>query len=87
MSVEGVQGFITLAKKEVGIKNDKSLSNILVELSKQIHPLVLGEVIRAREQIQMLAKKLIVNQVTDPERVEEVIKFLTSESGSHRLHD
>ena len=83
VSVEGVQGFITLAKKEVGIKNDKSLSNILVELSKQIHPLVLGEVIRAREQIQMLAKKLIVNQVTDPERVEEVIKFLTSESGSH----
>ena len=31
----------------------------------------------------MLARRLIVNQVTDEQKVEEVISFLTSESGSH----
>lgn len=83
VSVEGIQGFIALAKEELGIKEDKGLSDILVELSRHVHPLVLGEVIRAREQIRMLAKRLISNQVTDPNQIEAVIKFLTSESGSH----
>ena len=83
VSVEGIQGFITLAREELGIKDEEGLSDVLVELSKQVHPLVLGQVIRARSQIQMLAKRLIVNQVSDQEKVEEVIKFLTSESGSH----
>ena len=31
----------------------------------------------------MLARRLIVNQVTDMNKVEEVVKFLTSQSGSH----
>ena len=83
VSVEGIQGFITLAREELGIKDEEGLSEVLVELSKQVHPLVLGQVIRARGQIQMLARRLIVNQVTDEEKVEEVISFLTSESGSH----
>ena len=30
----------------------------------------------------MLARRLIVNQVTDMNKVEEVVKFLTSQSGS-----
>ena len=31
----------------------------------------------------MLAEKLLVNQVTDPSRIKEIISFLCSESGSH----
>src|SRR5262249_44868892 len=83
VSVESIQGFIELAREALGIKEDRGLSEILIELSRQVHPLVLGEVMRAREQIRRLAKRLIVNQVTDAERVEAVIQFLTSESGSH----
>ncbi|MDE0450188.1 MAG: serine protease [Gammaproteobacteria bacterium] len=83
VSVEGIQGFITLAREELGIKDEVGLSEVLVELSKQVHPLVLGQVIRARGQIQMLARRLIVNQVTDEKKIEEVVSFLTSESGSH----
>ena len=83
VSVEGIQGFITLAREELGITDEVGLSEVLVELSKQVHPLVLGQVIRARGQIQMLARRLIVNQVTEAEKVIEVVSFLTSESGSH----
>lgn len=83
VSVEGIQGFITLAREELGIKDEVGLSEVLVELSRQVHPLVLGQVIRARGQIQMLARRLIVNQVTQAEQVNEVVSFLTSESGSH----
>ena len=31
----------------------------------------------------MLAEKLLKNQVTDPDKVEKIISFLCSESGSH----
>lgn len=34
-------------------------------LASKVHPLVLGEVYRAIGQVQMLAEKLLVNQVTD----------------------
>jgi len=48
-----------------------------------IHPLVLGQVYRTRSQIQMLARKLIIEQVKDENKIEEIISFLCSESGSH----
>jgi len=83
VSVEAIKGFLELAKNELSISDDASLSNVLIKLADMVHPLVLGEVYRARTQIQMLAERLLANQVTDPEKVRKIISFLCSDSGSH----
>ncbi|WP_153979725.1 SDH family Clp fold serine proteinase [Paenibacillus xylanilyticus] len=83
VSVEAIKGFFELAKSELSIKDDSSLSLVLNKLADVVHPLVLGEVYRAKEQIQMLAKKLLVHQDIDPVNLDEIVSFLVSESGSH----
>ena len=83
VSVEAIRGFLELAKDELKISSDESLKDILIKLADMVHPLVLGEVYRARTQIQMLARKLIVNQVTEEDKIKDIISFLCSESGSH----
>lgn len=83
VSVEAVKGYLEFAKDELQIKDETALSNILMKLSDYIHPLVLGQVYRSRAQIQMLAEKLLQNQVTDENVIKKIIAFLCSESGSH----
>lgn len=83
VSVEAVKGYLAFAKEEMAIKDDLALSNIMIKLSDYVHPLVLGQVYRARAQIKMLAEKLLTNQVTDNTKIKEIISFLCSDSGSH----
>lgn len=83
VSVEAIKGYLELAKDELKIRNDESLKDILIKLADMVHPLVLGEVYRARTQIQMLARKLLVNQVSEEDKIQRIISFLCSESGSH----
>lgn len=83
VSVEAIKGFFELAKTELNIKDDKSLSDVLNKLADMVHPLVLGEVYRAKEQIQMLAEKLLIHQNIQSDKLREIISFLVSESGSH----
>ena len=83
VSVEAIKGFLELAKHELKLKDDKALADIFNVLADKVHPLVLGEVYRAIGQIQMLARKLLINQVKDKSKVEKIISFLCSESGSH----
>jgi len=83
VSVEAVKGYLEFAKEELAIKDDMALSNILIKLSDSVHPLVLGNVYRSRAQIKMLAEKLLTNQITDQNKIKQIIAFLCSESGSH----
>lgn len=83
VSVEAVKGYLAFAKEELAIKDDLALSNIMIKLSEHVHPLVLGQVYRARAQIKMLAEKLLTNQVTDSAKIKDIIAFLCSDSGSH----
>ena len=83
VSVEAVKGYLAFAKEELSIKDDAALSNIMIKLSEYVHPLVLGQVYRARAQIKMLAEKLLTNQVTDNAKIKDIISFLCSDSGSH----
>lgn len=83
VSVEAVKGYLEYAKNELGITNESLLTDIFIKLSDYVHPLVLGEVYRSRAQIQMLAEKLLQNQVTDTSKVKKIIDFLCSDSGSH----
>lgn len=83
VSVEAINGYIELVKREFGIRGSKDLSTVIDSLTNKIHPLVLGEVYRARSQIKMLAEKLLKQHVANGRKKRKIIKFLCSESGSH----
>lgn len=83
VSVESIKGYFELAKKDLQIKDTQSIANILIGLSNQVHPLVLGDVYRSRAQIQMLARKLLSKQIKDKKSIDKIIAFLCSDSGSH----
>lgn len=83
VSVEAIEGFIQLAKEECISTRKANSDAILSILSQKIHPLVLGQVYRARAQIRMLAARLVVRQVKDKKMIDKIIKFLSSQSGSH----
>ena len=83
VSVEAVNGYIELAKNELGMNRPEELTNVLNKLTEFVHPLVLGQVYRTRAQIKMLAERLLKNQIKEEETIEKIISFLCSESGSH----
>ena len=60
------------------IDDPVALSNIFEKLTDFVHPLVLGQVYRSKAQIQMMAEKLLHNQVTKQEKVKKIIDFLCS---------
>ncbi len=82
VSVEAIRGYLDAAE-DLGIKDSASLTQILIDLSNKVHPLVLGQIFRSREQIRFLAKKLLKRQITDEQKTKEIIDFLCAESGSH----
>lgn len=81
VSVEAINGYLEFVKSER--ISGKDMLTVINELSKQVHPLVLGEAFRARSQIRMLARKLLSRQITDEKKLEKILGFLCSESGSH----
>lgn len=83
VSVEAIKGFLSIAKDELGIQDNNALSDILIKLADVVHPLVLGQVYRSRVQIKMLAEKLLKTHENDLSKVEKIVSFLSSESGSH----
>lgn len=83
VSVEFVNAYVEMAKETFGIKNGRSMTEILLNLSEKIHPMTLGQVYRTRSQIQMLARKLMKWHHLSSEQEDEIVKFLCSESGSH----
>ena len=59
------------------------MATVLGHLCQKISPLALGAVYRAREQIGMLAKKLLKLHLSNPEQAEPIVKQLTRELLSH----
>lgn len=83
VSVEAVLGYLGAAKDELKITSEQHLTNVLLGLASQVHPLVLGEIFRSRAQIRFLAGKLLPRQVGDKKKVKNIIYFLCANSGSH----
>ena len=83
VSVEAVQGYLDIANEALNIKDPGSLTRVLVHLSSQIHPLVLGQIFRSRNQIRFLAEKLLRHQDIDSDKKKAIVSFLCSDSGSH----
>lgn len=81
VSVENVSGYIEFAREALG--KDANLEVAFQLLADKVHPLVLGSAFRARSQIRMLARKLLAHGSVDKTRVDAILDFLCSESGSH----
>lgn len=83
VSVEAVKGYLEFAKDELALQDDVALGRIYEKLTEFVHPLVLGQTYRTRAQIQMLASKLLKNQVTNTVDIKKITEFLCSDSGGH----
>lgn len=84
VSVEAINGFIELAREELKISTNAELTSVLGILAANVHPLVLGQVYRTRSQIRMLGRRLLQKHKKDgEEKIEKLLDFLCSESGSH----
>ena len=83
VSVEFINGYLEMARTELGINDQVALAQIFDNLSNKINPMVLGQVQRTRVQIQMLAKKLLTHQKINETKQVDIINFLCKESGSH----
>lgn len=81
VSVEAVYGYLD----EIKARNcdENFVGNALLDLANKVHPLVLGEIFRSRQQIRDLASRLLKRQKLDNGIVNGIIDFLCSESGSH----
>lgn len=83
VNVEDVNAFVDLARKEVGLKNEESMKKVFELLGTKVHPLALGAVQRAREQIAFLASNLLRYHIDDDEKIERIVKIITRERFSH----
>lgn len=83
VSVEAIQGYIDVTREKLGIEDSPSLAHIWSNLSNQIHPLVLGQIFRSRQQIHDLATKLLSFQKASEADTKKIVSFLCSDSGSH----
>lgn len=84
VSVEDVIGYLKLARDEAGIKGDEGISKIMAVLSEKVHPMALGAVYRSREQIRLLARKLLTMHEKDQKKIEKLVDTLTKELPSHQ---
>ncbi|EMR75607.1 ClpP class periplasmic serine protease [Thermoplasmatales archaeon SCGC AB-540-F20] len=83
VSVEDVNAYVDLAKKEIGLKAEESMTKVFEILSANVNPLVLGAVQRSREQIAFLSKTLLKQHSKDDKNIENIVKTLTRERFSH----
>ncbi len=80
VSVEAVNGYLGAVERYGG---EKAAAKALRDLADKVHPLVLGQVFRARQQIRDLAQRLLEQRLEDSKAVERIVEFLCSDSGSH----
>jgi sulfur relay (sulfurtransferase) DsrC/TusE family protein len=82
VSVEDVIGYLDLAKDQ-GLKSEESLVEVFGELSKNVHPLMLGQVFRTRQEIVFLAKKLLGYHMQGEEEIEQITNTIYKGRFSH----
>ena len=86
ISVEDVVGFLDLAREEADLHDEQSLAQVFLQLATQVHPLAVGAVYRTREQIKVLAERLLSLHMGGDDHAAErtrIVSDLTRELGSH----
>lgn len=85
VSVADVVGFLDLAREEAKLNGEESLRIVFEKLASDVRPMALGNVYRARQQISMLARKLLDFHMKDTETngKDLIVSVLTRERYSH----
>lgn len=83
VSVEDVIGYLNMARVEAGLKGEEALSKVVALLSEKVHPMALGAVYRAREQITTLGTRLLKFHMEDDAKVSKIVDLLTKGLPTH----
>jgi len=88
ISVEDVTSYIELARdpQKVGLESPDHILEVFKRLSEEVHPIALGNVNRAHNQIRFLADKLLSLHLNGEEaksRIKRIVDQLTRELYSH----
>jgi len=81
VSVENIGGFQDLVD-EWELRGDGK-AQAFQRLAQEVHPLVLGQAFRSRQQIGRLAKELLTSHRNDKTNIERIVEQLTRKMGSH----
>ncbi|MFZ0887180.1 MAG: hypothetical protein WA005_01890 [Candidatus Binataceae bacterium] len=82
VSVESVAGYRDLVQKDWKLDEPGTAAAFRV-LAEKVNPLALGDVYRSREQIALLARKLLMLHRHDDSGITKITESLTRSLGSH----
>lgn len=82
VSVENIGGYEDLVKEEWKLDGD-GRAQAFRTLAHRVHPLVLGQAYRTREQIGRLATALLKHHRHDDRAIKDIVELLTRRMGSH----
>jgi hypothetical protein len=84
ISVEDVTAYFDLAKRTAGIDSESNKTEVLKQLTANIHPLALGNVQRVHMLIRRLAKRLLALHLeADDTVLESMVEGLTTDFYTH----
>ena len=86
LSVEDALAYFKLAQEEAKIVDKAGMVEVFRKLSDTVQPMALGSVYRAKEQIKLLARKLLgfhMDERADKSKIDAIINNLTRELFSH----
>jgi len=86
LSVEDVVSFMDLVRDEAKISGEAHIAEIVKVLASDVRPIALGNVYRAKQQIGMLARKLLsfhMDSAQEESRTNHIVETLTRKLYSH----
>ena len=86
ISVEDVTAYINLARETAKISEQNNIIDVFNELSKQVHPLALGNVYRQHIRIRMLATNLLkihMRGEKNESKVTQIVEIMTEKLYTH----
>jgi hypothetical protein len=86
ISVEDVTAYLTLAREAAKISEQDHIIEVFNELSKQVHPLALGNVYRQHTRIRMLATNLLkihMRGEKNEAKVTQIVEIMTEKLYTH----
>jgi hypothetical protein len=82
VGVESVVGFRNIAREDWRL-NEAGTAEAFRLLAEKVHPLLIGDLYRTREQIVRLASNLMKLHTTDDAKIRDIVNTLATALGSH----
>jgi len=83
VSMETINGYLDFALSQIGEHEPNILKDLILRLSEQVHPLVLGKAYQSASQVQAIAARLLESSGLEDNKIESIVSLLCAEPGSH----